>query len=108
MIGFGNVRYKSPNTGREVDWFKIGFAPRKSNLSLHLINLEPLADELEKLGKYKAGMGCIYINKLADVDIMVLEKLIKLAAKNFILPTNIHQDSDKKSKSYSCSVKIAL
>ena len=36
MIGFGNVRYKSPTTGREVDWFKIGFSPRKANLSLHL------------------------------------------------------------------------
>lgn len=37
MIGFGNVRYKSPRTGREVDWFKIGFAPRKANISLHLV-----------------------------------------------------------------------
>ena len=37
MIGFGNKRYKSPATGREVDWFKIGFAPRKANLSLHLV-----------------------------------------------------------------------
>lgn len=37
MIGFGNKRYKSPKRGREVDWFKIGFAPRKANLSLHLV-----------------------------------------------------------------------
>lgn len=81
MIGFGNVRFKSPKTGREVDWFKIGFAPRKNNLSLHLINLAPLADDLAKLGKHKTGMGCIYINKLADVDIKVLEKMIKTSAK---------------------------
>ena len=39
MIGFGDKRYKSPATGREVDWFKIGFSPRKGNLSLHLIDI---------------------------------------------------------------------
>ena len=81
MIGFGMLRYKSPATGREVDWFKIGFSPRKSNLSLHLIDLQRHADELTKLGKYKTGVGCLYINKLDDVDIKVLEKMINAAAK---------------------------
>ncbi len=81
MIGFGNVRYKSPTSGREVDWFKIGFSPRKSNLSLHLINLNAYPEGLSKLGKHKAGVGCVYINKLADVDIKVLEKMINAAAK---------------------------
>lgn len=81
MIGFGDVRYKSPNTGREVDWFKIGFSPRKANLSLHLMNLEQHADDLKKLGKHKTGVGCLYINKLADVDLKILEKIITNAAK---------------------------
>jgi len=81
MIGFGNVRYKSPATGREVDWFKIGFSPRKANLSLHLIDLKRHADALTKLGKHKTGVGCVYINKLADVDIKVLEKMITASAK---------------------------
>ena len=81
MIGFGNVRYKSPATGREVDWFKIGFSPRKANLSLHLINLQQHADALNKLGKHKTGGGCLYINKLEDVDIKVLEKIITAAAQ---------------------------
>ena len=82
LVGFGNVRYKSPATGREVDWFKIGFSPRKANLSLHLVlNLKQYADTLNKLGKYKTGAGCLYINKLADVDTGILEKLIKIAAK---------------------------
>jgi hypothetical protein len=81
MIGFGNKRYKSPATGREVDWFKIGFSPRKANLSLHLIDLQRHADALKKLGKYKTGVGCLYINKLEDVDIKVLEKMIAAAAK---------------------------
>lgn len=82
IIGFGNQRCKSPSTGREVDWFKIGFAPRKANLSLHLmINLEKHAAELKKLGKHKTGVGCLYINKLEDVDLKVLEGLIKAAVK---------------------------
>jgi hypothetical protein len=82
MIGFGNVRYKSPATGREVDWFKIGFSPRKSNLSLHLgLDIQQHADALNKLGKYKTGVGCLYINKLSDIDIKVLEKIITVAAK---------------------------
>ena len=76
MIGFGNVRYKSPTTGREVDWFKIGFSPRKANISLHLIELKKHADALTKLGKHKTGVGCLYINKLEDIDIKVLEKII--------------------------------
>lgn len=81
MIGFGNVRYKSPATGREVDWFKIGFSPRKANFSLHLIDIGRHADALKKLGKHKTGVGCLYINKLEDVDIKVLEKIITTAAK---------------------------
>lgn len=81
MIGFGLKRYKSPATGREVDWFKIGFAPRKANLSLHLIDLQRHADAMTKLGKFKTGMGCLYINKLADVDLKVLEKMIMASAK---------------------------
>ena len=80
MIGFGNKRYKSPATGREVDWFKIGFSPRKANLSLHLIfNMEEHADTLAKLGKHKTGKGCLYINKLSDIDMKVLEKIVNLA-----------------------------
>ena len=81
MIGFGDVRYKSAATGREVDWFKIGFSPRKANLSLHLINLLQHADALNKLGKHKTGGGCLYINKLEDIDIKVLEKIITAAAQ---------------------------
>ena len=81
MIGFGDVKYKSPATGREVEWFKIGFSPRKANLSLHLIDLKRHADALSELGKHKTGGGCIYINKLGDIDIKILEKIIVAAAK---------------------------
>jgi hypothetical protein len=83
LIGFGDKRYKSPASGREVDWFKVGFAPRKANISLYLM-LDHKKHEaaLGKLGKYKTDGGCIYINKLSDINIKVLEGLIKESIKN--------------------------
>lgn len=82
IIGFGNKRYKSPATDREVDWFKVGFSPRKANLTLYLVmDIKKYETELKKLGKHKTGVGCLYINKLDDVDLKVLEKLIIDAAK---------------------------
>jgi hypothetical protein len=82
LIGFGNRRYKSPATGREVDWFRIGFSPRKANLSLHMaININDHADALKKLGKHKTGAGCLYINKLEDIDIKVLKGMIEASLK---------------------------
>lgn len=78
IIGFGNKRYKSPNTGREVDWLLIGFAPRKTNLSLYVsVGIQEHAAALKKLGKHKTGVGCLYINKLEDVDLKVLQGIIK-------------------------------
>lgn len=82
LIGFGNVRYKSPKTGREVDWLKIGFSPRKANLSLYLtMDIKKQAESLAKLGKHKTGVGCLYINKLDDVDIEVLKEMINISLK---------------------------
>ena len=81
IIGFGNLRYKSPNTGREVDWFVIGFSPRKANITLYLMNIAAHAAALKKLGKHKASGGCLYINKLEDVDGKVLQEMINSAVK---------------------------
>jgi len=83
MIGFGLKRYKSPNTNREVDWFKIGFSPRKADFSLNLVlSLQAHEDKLRQLGKHKSGVGCLYINKLADVDEQILVELIKSALED--------------------------
>lgn len=77
IVGFGIKRYKSPATGREVDWLMIGFSPRKTNLSLYLMmNLKENSAPLKKLGKHKAGVGCIYINNLEDIDLKVLKEMI--------------------------------
>ena len=83
LIGFGNLRYVSPKTQREVDWFKIGFSPRKANITLYLLGLDATtrATSLEKIGKYKTEGGCIYVKKLEDIDITVLEAMITAAVQ---------------------------
>ncbi|MES2380952.1 MAG: DUF1801 domain-containing protein [Bacteroidota bacterium] len=82
IIGFGHKRYKSPATGREVDWFKIGFAPRKANLTLYIaVGMDHQTEALEKLGKHKTGGGCLYINKLDNVDLKVLQGMIDSSFK---------------------------
>jgi hypothetical protein len=82
IIGFGNRVYTSPATGRQVDWMKIGFSPRKGNLSLYVLNGSPdQAKLLEKLGKHKTGKGCLYVKRLSDVDESLLEKVISSACK---------------------------
>lgn len=79
IIGFGNYHYKY-ESGREGDWFLCGFSPRKQNLSIYLMcNFDGLEDLLTDLGKYKKSVGCLYIKKLEDINIKVLEKMIKRA-----------------------------
>ena len=77
IIGFGDRRLKY-DSGRELDWFVMGFSPRKQNFALYIPgtvgNQQAL---LKKLGKYKTGKGCLYINKLAEVDMGVLNEIIK-------------------------------
>lgn len=82
IVGFGQYHYKY-ESGRENDWFPIGFSPRKNNLTLYLTGgLESQADLLAKLGKHKTGKGCIYINKLADVDQSVLRQMLERCLKS--------------------------
>lgn len=85
IIGFGNKRFKSAATGREVDWLLIGFAPRKANFSLYLtVNVKDHAEALQKLGKHKTGVGCLYINKLVDVDLNVLKDIVKTSLAKLV------------------------
>lgn len=76
IVGFGDYHYKYAS-GREGDWFQVGFSPRKQNLTIYVMGyLELYTDLMEGLGKYKHGKGCLYIKTLEDVDMGVLEKLI--------------------------------
>ena len=77
IVGFGSYHY-CYESGREGDWFLTGFSPRKANLTLYIMSGFDKYDELlAKLGKYKTGKACLYINKLDDVDVKVLRRLIK-------------------------------
>ena len=81
IVGFGDYHYKYAS-GREGDWFLCGFSPRKRNLSLYIMcDLEKYSQILEKLGKYKNGKGCLYINKLEDVDENILHLLLETSIK---------------------------
>jgi len=77
LIGFGSYHYKY-DSGREGDFLRTGFAPRKANLSIHIMpGYQDYGDILTRLGKHKMAKSCLYINKLADVDMNVLEELIR-------------------------------
>jgi len=82
IVGFGKYHYKSEKSRQEGDWFLVGFSPRKQNLSLYIMHgNNDSSDLLEKLGKHTTSAGamggCLYINKLSDVDTAILEKLIE-------------------------------
>jgi hypothetical protein len=82
IIGFGHKIYKSPTSGREVEWFLMGFSPRKANLTLYLmINHKEHEAAIKKLGKHKTDGGCIYINKLEDVDLKILKGMMNASLK---------------------------
>lgn len=78
IIGFGQFRYKT-KSGCEDNWFTCGFSPRKASISLYLMgcDIKQRPDLLNRLGKHKTGVGCLYINKLSDVDKEVLKEIIK-------------------------------
>lgn len=80
IVGFGKLTYKYAS-GRDVEWLRIGFSPRKGKMSLYITNeAENYLPQLEQLGgKYRIGKGCIYIRKLSDVDEDKLRELIQQA-----------------------------
>jgi len=79
IVGFGQYHYKY-ESGHEGYSCLAGFSPRKQNISLYVMGFENRQTLLDKLGKYKAGKGCLYIKKLSDVDSQVLEQLVKESA----------------------------
>lgn len=81
IIGFGDSSY-STSDGKDHKWFKIGFSPRKQNLSLYIMDgFEVHDEEMSKLGKFKTGKSCLYIKKIEDVDEGVLRELIEKSYK---------------------------
>ncbi|MDA3845139.1 MAG: DUF1801 domain-containing protein [Vallitaleaceae bacterium] len=77
IIGFGSYHYKY-ESGREGDWFMCGFSPRAQALTIYIMKgFGQYESYMEKLGKYKTGKSCLYVNNLLDIDMTVLSSLIK-------------------------------
>lgn len=81
IVGFGTYHYRYAS-GQEGDWMLLGFSPRKQSLTLYVMagfaSAEPL---LKKLGTFKTGKACLYVKRLEDLDLKVLEKLLKASVK---------------------------
>jgi hypothetical protein len=76
IIGFGSSHYRYA-TGREGDTATIGFSPRKTKISLYTArNFREFGELLDRLGKHELAVGCLYVNKLGDIDLAVLEELL--------------------------------
>lgn len=79
IIGFGSYHYKY-ESGHEGTMCRLGFSPRKAQLVLYILTEDPRqTEQLRRLGKHKTGKSCLYINKLADVDMVVLEAMTRSA-----------------------------
>ena len=77
IVGYGSYHYKSERSSQEGDWPLTGFSPRKQNLTIYIMpGFDKYKKELEKLGKYKTSVSCLYIKKLSDIDTDVLKKII--------------------------------
>jgi hypothetical protein len=81
IVGYGQMTYHGSN-GRAVDWFPVGFSPRKAALVLYLMGaLKANASLLAELGPHKVGGGCLYLPRLEEIDTKVLTRLIKVSHK---------------------------
>ncbi|ANE02880.1 DUF1801 domain-containing protein [Corynebacterium crudilactis] len=79
IVGFGRVHYRYA-TGREGESLKVGFSPRKAKISLYgLTNTAASKELLNQLGKYSVGVSCLYINKPEDIDLQVLEEMVRIS-----------------------------
>ncbi|MGD2048926.1 MAG: DUF1801 domain-containing protein [Chloroflexota bacterium] len=88
IVGFGSYHYKYAS-GREGDWFLVGFSPRKQNLTLYIMSgFDEYESLLEDLGKYKTGKSCLHINKLEDVDLSTLRELVEKSAAHMAETNN--------------------
>jgi hypothetical protein len=82
IIGFGSYHYKY-ESGREGDAPLVGFSPRKQNLTLYIRASSGESDVLlSKLGKHKSGKGCVYVNRLSDIDLATLKEMVLLSVEH--------------------------
>jgi len=78
IVGFGSYHYKSERSAQEGDWPLTGFSPRKQNMTVYIMpGFKKFKAELKKIGKHKTSVSCLYFNKLEELDINILKKIIK-------------------------------
>ena len=76
IVGFGSYKYRH-RSGQSGEWFLTGFSPRKRNLTIYIMpGFDRYADIMARLGKYKKSVSCLYVNKLADIDLDALRELV--------------------------------
>ena len=81
IVGFGRYRYQY-QSGTKGEWMITGFSPRKNDLTLYIMHgFEPVSELMSRLGKHKTGKSCLYIKKLADIDLAVLRKIVEKSVK---------------------------
>lgn len=82
IVGYGSYHYKYAS-GREGDWFTAGFSPRAQSLTLYIMSgFREYASLMKKLGKHTTGKSCLYIKRLDDIDLGVLEELIERSVRH--------------------------
>ena len=90
IIGFGSYHYKSERSKQEGDWPLIGFSPRKQQLTLYFMDgFDKYKDDLEKLGKHKVSVGCLYVKRLSEIEMSVLRGMV---SKSFKFMKDTHLD----------------
>lgn len=81
IVGYGTYHYRYAS-GREGDWMRTGFSPRKGALSIYLMSgFDGMEDDLKELGKHRLGKCCLYVKRLEEVDLRVLKRLVKKSLK---------------------------
>lgn len=92
IVGYDSYYYRSPSGGAEGHWPAAGFSPRKASLTVYLMDgCGNYAKELARLGKHTSSVSCLYIKKLADIDLKVLEQVVKASYAN----VKMHLDKPK-------------
>lgn len=77
MIGYGSYTYKTKGN-KEGEWFKVGFANRKTSLTIYVVSgYEREAELMKSLGKFKTGKSCLYVNRLDDIDLELLKEIVQ-------------------------------
>lgn len=91
IVGFGRYHYRY-DSGREGDFLACGFSPRKANMTVYIMpGYQDYGEILGRLGKHRVGKSCLYINRLADVDLAVLEELIRVGLRDLDARWPVHE-----------------